>query len=374
MSPKSFAALTGCTALSLALAAYAVTGRDLPVTAAAQPEPMFAGLLDRLNEVETVRVTAGPEKLTLKRAGEGSWVIEERGGYPVEPGKVRELALGVANLRLIEAKTATPERLPRLELGDPAEAEAKSRQVELLGKGGEVLASAVVGKTKYGLYGAGQSGMYVRRGGEEQAWLAAGEFRVPAGAPELIEREILDVPQAEVARATLGADGPSPLVIAKADPKAEVYALEGAAPPPPGKGIDEAKLDRVADSLSKLSLQDVRPLAQVPFPADAPKARFETWDGLRLEARVAKTGEGDKAEHWVALAVAEGAPLGLPEAPPAVAGEAAAAAPPTRKPLVERAAEIRSRVDGWAFRLPEYLGSRLTWGPGDLLADVEPAS
>ncbi|HEX8373899.1 MAG TPA: hypothetical protein VF606_01830, partial [Geminicoccaceae bacterium] len=169
MSPKGFAVLAGATALSLALAAYAVAGRDLPVTAAAQPEPMFEGLLDRLNEVETVRVTAGPEKLTLKRAGEGGWVVEERGGYPVEAAKVRELALGVANLRLVEPKTATPDRLPRLELEDPAKAEAKSRQVELLGKGGEVLASAVVGKAKYGLYGAGRSGMYVRRGGEEQA-------------------------------------------------------------------------------------------------------------------------------------------------------------------------------------------------------------
>ena len=376
MSPKGFAVLAGATALSLALAAYAVAGRDLPVTAAAQPEPMFEGLLDRLNEVETVRVTAGPEKLTLKRAGEGGWVVEERGGYPVEAAKVRELALGVANLRLVEPKTATPDRLPRLELEDPAKAEAKSRQVELLGKGGEVLASAVVGKAKYGLYGAGRSGMYVRRGGEEQAWLAAGEFRVPAAAPELIERELLDVPQAEVARATLGADGPSPLVVAKADPKAEAYTLEGAAPPPPGKRIDEDKLERVADSLSKLSLQDVRPLAQVPFPADAPKARFETWDGLRLDVRVARTGEGDKAEHWVALAVAEGAPLGPPEIPAAAAAGEAAAAPatPAKKPLAERAAEIRRKVDGWAFKLPEYLGSRLAWGAGDLLADVEPAS
>jgi hypothetical protein len=290
---------------------------------------------------------------------------------PVEAAKVRELALGVANLRLVEPKTATPDRLPRLELEDPAKAEAKSRQVELLGKGGEVLASAVIGKAKYGLYGGGRSGMYVRRGGEEQAWLAAGEFRVPAGAPELMDRELLDVPEADVARATLGADGPSPLVIAKPDPKAEAYVLEGAAIPPPGKKVDQDKLGRVADSLSKLSFQDVRPLAEVPFPADAPEVRFETWDGLRLEARVARTGEGEKAEHWVALAVAEGASLGTPEVLPPVAGEAAR---PAGKALPERAAEIRRKVDGWAFKLPEYLGGRLAWGIDDLLADVEPAS
>lgn len=378
MSPKSFAVLAGATALSLALAAYAVAGRDLPATAAAQAEPMFAGLLDRLNEIETVRVTAGPEKLTLKRVAEGRWVIEERGGYPVEAGKVRELALGVANLRLVESKTAQPDRLPRLELEDPAKADAKSRQVELLGKGSEVLASAVVGKAKYGLYGGGRSGMYVRRGGEEQAWLASGEFRVPANAPELIEREILDIPEAEVARATLGAGGPAPLVVAKADPKAETYALEGAPVLPPGKRVDADKLARVADSLSRLSLQDVRPLAQAPLPVDAPKVLFETWDGLKVEARVAKTGEGDKAEHWVALAVAEGAPLRPPEAAPTAdaSGTAAAPAPaaePAKKPLPERAAELRRKVDGWAFKVPEYLGTRLAWGVADLLADVEPA-
>jgi hypothetical protein len=290
---------------------------------------------------------------------------------PVEAEKVRELALGVANLRLVEPKTAQPDRLPRLELEDPAKAEAKSRQVELLGKGGEVLASAVSARRSTASTAAAGRACTSAAAARSRLGSPSGEFRVPAGAPELMDRELLDVPEADVARATLGADGPSPLVIAKPDPKAEAYVLEGAAIPPPGKKVDQDKLGRVADSLSKLSFQDVRPLAEVPFPADAPEVRFETWDGLRLEARVARTGEGEKAEHWVALAVAEGASLGTPEVLPPVAGEAAR---PAGKALPERAAEIRRKVDGWAFKLPEYLGGRLAWGIDDLLADVEPAS
>ena len=188
MSPKAFAVLAGTTAVSVALAAWAVAGRDLPINAAGQPEPMFPGLIDRVNEVQTVQVTGGSAGLTLERTPAGSWVVKERGGYPAEAQRVRELALGLANLTLVEAKTARPERLGRLELDDPSKPEAKSRRVELLDKDGKALASAVVGKTKFGLYGAGRAGVYVRRGGEEQAWLAAGELDVPDTPTAVVPR------------------------------------------------------------------------------------------------------------------------------------------------------------------------------------------
>src|SRR5689334_16360397 len=169
MSPKGFAALAAVTALSLGLAGWALASRDVPVTATAQPEPMFAGLLDHLNEVATIKVSGGGKDasaLTLQKGDQGRWLVADRGGYPADAKRVRELALGLANLRLVEAKTAKPDLLPRLDLGDPAKPDAKAREVQLLDKDGKPLAAAIIGKAKYGLYGGARSGVYVRRDGD----------------------------------------------------------------------------------------------------------------------------------------------------------------------------------------------------------------
>jgi len=394
MSPKGFAVLTATTAISLGLAGWAVASRDVPVRAAGQPEPMFAGLLDKLNDVQTVKVTGGAEKVTLKRADGGKWQLEERGGYPADGKRVREVALGLANLKLVEAKTASADRLPRLDLADPDKPDAKAREIELLDKDGKQLAAAVVGKTKFGLYGGARSGVYVRRAGEEQAWLAAGQLDLPTGPMDVIPHEVIDISGEDVARVTIGADGPSPIVVSKADPKATTYDVK--APIPEGRKIDNDKAERVVSDLSALTMQDVKPAAELTVPADAPKARFETWDGVDVEARVVKTGEGDKAESWVVFAVAQGEPL-TPPAPAATAQPAPPAAPDAAKPAeqpapakdeakaedaaakdaaqpekkklpAERVADLKAKVDGWAFKLPDYAAQRMTWKVDDLLA------
>lgn len=372
MTPKGFALLAGATAVSLALAAWAVADRDLPLAAAGRPEPMFPGLLDRLNDVRTIRVAgADPAAaVTLERdqGGTGRWVVRERGGYPAEAERARELALGLANLSLVEPKTARPERLARLELEDPATAGAKSRRVELLGEAGETLAAAVVGKTRPGLYGAGRAGVYVRRAGDDQAWLAAGELPLPTGPSGVIPREIVDLPAREVARVTLGAGGPAPLVVvagaadvANPEPPPTLQGTE----PPAGRTVDAEKLGLVLGSLSGLVLQDVRPLAEANLPADAPRARFEAADGVALDVTVATTGEGEGAERWLAFTVA-GAASAAPPAAPTADGTPPATA---ERPPAERAAELKGRLEGWAYKVPEYLADRLTWDLDDLLAE-----
>src|SRR5687768_13437075 len=116
MSPRSFAVLLLATVASVGLAGWAVTEREAPLTATRQPQPLFEGLLGQLNDVSTIRVTSAGKTTTLQRGEGGVWTIAERGGYPADPARVRELALAFANLQLVEPKTAKAERLARLEL------------------------------------------------------------------------------------------------------------------------------------------------------------------------------------------------------------------------------------------------------------------
>ena len=364
MSPRRFAALAVATALSLGLAAFAVVERDVPSAGGRADQPMFAKLLDRLNEVVAMRVTGPDGIITLRRDTAGKWVLPERGGYPADVAKVRELALDVAGLQLVEAKTANEDRLPRLDLGEPGKKGARSKEVELLGQADKPLAALIIGKSNDKLSGGGRSGVYVRRKGDSQAWLAAGQLEVPSAPMDLVKREFVNLQPPEIARITLAADGPAPVVLTKPDAKAESFTLQGAVPP--GKKPDPEKLERLAGSLVALTMQDVKPAAQVPVPPGTPKARFETWGGLRLDVAAVTEGAGDKAEHWLILAPAKEPPVGPPPTPGP--GEAASS------PLSAGLDAMRAEVAGWAFKVPDYIAERMAWKEGDLLTDANGAS
>jgi hypothetical protein len=379
MQPRNFVILAGVTAVSVALAVFAIVRRDLPVTTSVASEPLFPGLLERVNEVRAVRLEGEGRKLTVEAAdGAGGWRLVEKGGYPVEAEEVRDLVLGLANLQLVEAKTAQPERLKRLELEEPGGAEAKSRRIELLGADGKPLAAAVVGKTRPGLYGGGRSGVYVRRAGDNQAWLAAGALELPHDALSLLDQEIIDIPADRVARITLDAGGSQPLVLHRPDAKAESFTVEATLPE--GREIDKSKVELLSESLAGLRMEDVKPASEVPVPPDARRARVETFDGLQVDVTLVKLSEGDAAERWVQLAVAPresaAAPPPAQQAPMAegaAAAPAAEEAPPEKSPA-ERAQALASRVQGWAFKIPPYLADRLGGGLDGLLADQPGAS
>lgn len=363
MSPKGFTILVSATAIAVALAAWSVVDRDVPDGAAPGAEqPVVAGLVDRLNDVATIATESSDGKLTLRRNDQQGWTIVDRGGYPADPGKVRDLALGVAGLRLVEAKTAAADRLPRLEVGEPGP-NAKSRRVDLLDAQGAPLASLVVGKTRFGLYGGGRSGVYVRRAGEAQAWLAAGQLDVPTKAMDLVEREFLSVQPNQLARVILGAGGQSPVVMEKAASD-EAFTLR--TPPPAGRQTDPEKLERLGSSLIALTMQEVKPAAELQPAAGARTARFETWDGLIIEVRTIVDGEGEEARHWAYFTPSAGLPVGSALVP--------AESQPAPPAAAERAALLKAKLEPWAFELPSYLAERMTWTLDDLTAPPEGAS
>jgi hypothetical protein len=382
MSPKSFSVLLAGTVVAVGLAVWAVAEREVPAASRTVDEPLFAGLADRLGEVTAIEAEAEGKSVTVRKDGE-VWRVVERGGYPADPAKVREVARALTGLRIVEAKTASADRLPRLELGDPEADKAKSRRVSLEGADGKPIASAILGKAKYGLYGGGRGGIYVRRDGETQSWLAAGEVNLPDDAMGWIDNQVVDLPERQIARVTLGAGSADPIVITRPDADKETLALDTV---PEGRQADQEAMSRVTGLLEGLSMSDVRPGADKPVPETAPRARFETRDGLVVGVALLTEGEGDAAKHWVTLEVEKGQPAAEPAETPGPAAEAATPAPAAEaapakvepadqaKPLAERVEELRRRLGGWQFELPSYLAERLTYDRDKLLAKPEGTS
>ncbi|HMR31411.1 MAG TPA: DUF4340 domain-containing protein [Geminicoccaceae bacterium] len=388
MSPRNFSILLLATVASVGLAGWAVVERQVPAASRTVDEPLFAGFDQRLGDVAAVQVRSAGETVTMRKDGD-VWRIVERGGYPADPAKLREVARAVAGLQLVEAKTASGDRLPRLELGDPSAEGAKSKLVTFEGADGKPIASVVIGKSKYNLFGGSRGGVYVRRQGEDQAWLAAGEVTLPSDIMGWIDKDVASLPEKDIVRVTLGEGGADPIVISRPQPGTDELVLDR--PPETGK-VDDEVLARVASTLDNLSMIGVRKADDKPMPADAPRARFETADGIVVTVTSTVEGQGEKEEHWLAMRVSEGqpvvppapAPAAAPAADPAApapaeaeeAQPAAAASAPAApaKPLAERVAELGARLEGWQFQVPGYIAERLTYDRQKMLAKPEGTS
>jgi hypothetical protein len=230
----------------------------------------------------------------------------------------------------------------------------------------------VVGKTRFGLYGGGRSGVYVRKPGEPQAWLAAGTLELPSDALDVVDMQVIDLPLSEVARVVLDPGG-AEIVLRRSESGTDSFTVE--ATPPEGRQFDTAKVEEVAGMLGALSMQDVKPAKELALSPSVRRSRVESLDGLVVDVAVAKLGEGDAAESWVQLSASAKEPAAatapVPATPPAAPEQAPADdGGSAKKPsAAERAAALQARFAGWAFKVPPYLGDRLGANLDGLLAE-----
>jgi hypothetical protein len=336
MTPRTLLVLGG-----LALGAATIAGglalrRPAPATAPlAAGQLMFPGVVDRLQQAAKVEITGKDGTLTLARTGD-SWGLADRGNYPVQQQRVREMFSGLTELRLTEPRTADRAQLRALNLDDPGPDSTALKLVVRDGQGA-VIADAIVGRRRVRMAGNLPEAIYVRRPAETQAWLAEGNLRLDAEWNLWIDRDLFDIKRARVASAELR-QGESVIEFARASPTAE--RLDVANPPEGWRG-EETKVDDIARALEWLTLEDVVPAASVTGATELGTASWTLFDGTRITARVV---EKDSA-RWTSFE----ATWSPPEAPPP-------AGPDQRTPEAAKAeAEAAARrLAGWYYKLPDW--------------------
>jgi hypothetical protein len=291
------------TLLLLSGAAVAALGGALLLRPAAPPPPTpataalaFPGLAQRLQGAARIEARRHDGTLGLARRGE-TWVLPARGGYPVRQEKVRELLVGLTELRLTEPRTANPELLDRLGVEDPARPGATSTLLRVLDAQGAPIAELVIGRRRVRTQGNVPESAYVRRPGESQAWLAEGRIPVDADPQLWLDRDIANIARERVRRIAIAREGQPPLVIARSgEPDGTLRITEPADAPP----AEETALDEVGRAFEFLTFLDVRPEAEAPGVALG-ETRFEMTDSLAISVRTRRAGE----DVWITLA-AEG--------------------------------------------------------------------
>src|SRR6516225_1367198 len=260
MQKRGLILLASATLALVVLAVVAIATSERGVSRAAPGERGFPGLATRLGDVGSVAIKRNALSLTFVRDGD-NWLVAEKGNYRAAAGKVRQIVLAMADLLLVEPKTQQAEFYPRLDVEDPGN--GKSTLVTLKDKSGATGAELIIGKRRYDRLGTGTDGVYVRKPGDSQAWLARGSLEFSDQLSSWLDRRILDIPEKRIAKATLTQPDGTKLVITRAKPE-DKFTVEDA--PPDAKFKSETTTSEPAMVLETLDLDDVKPAAEMPVP------------------------------------------------------------------------------------------------------------
>jgi hypothetical protein len=327
MQTKGLVTLVAVTILVVAGAVAIVANGPTSRSDARSGEQVLSGLATRIADVATIKVT-GEGAVTLQRDGTGEaavWRIVERGGYAANKSKIVPVLLGFSELKLVEPKTKEPKLYDRLDVEDPGKEGGHARLVELDEAGGKKLAELIVGKRRPDRLGTGADGLYIRRPGDAQSWLAQGSVELPTDTADWLERKLVSIENGRIQKVTLTHAGGSRLVI-KRDKEGDKFAVDGA--PADTKFKSDTAIADPAEILNGLDLVDVRLAAEQPLPAEGvAHAEWVTFDGLTITG---DTFEKD-GKSWLRLA--------------ATGGDENAA---------KEAAEITAKTQNWTFAVLSY--------------------
>jgi len=245
--------------------------------------PVLADLASHLGEVAQVTLVHGADKTTLIRR-DNQWVVSERQDYPADAEKLRQLLLGLAGLTYVEPKTKEAQNYPRLQVEDAGAPNSQSTLITVSGAQGALLGEVIAGKRLVDALGGGDDGVYVRKPGDAQSWLARGTLDL-SGASGWLDPALADLPADGVKEVLLTSPDNSRLTIARAQP-GDPFTLAELSKNRKLRSDDA--LDGVASALGGLQLTDVAPASGFVWPKTGTyHASFIFFNGLVVTADLA---------------------------------------------------------------------------------------
>uniref|UniRef100_A0A8J4HAH3 DUF4340 domain-containing protein n=1 Tax=Acidicaldus sp. TaxID=1872105 RepID=A0A8J4HAH3_9PROT len=283
MKPRTAFILLLLGTASLGLGWYAGIARDTMGEVAASAATLaFPDFAARMEAAQRLKIADHSKTLVLVRAAD-RWLLAEHGNFPALAPRVHTLLAGLAELKLVEKRTADPAEFARLGVDDPKDAKSEAREVRVLDAKGAALAAIILGHTRPNPENGGAAQVFVRRVGENQVWLAEGAVEADPDLSGWIDHQIINITRDQVASITIDRDT-SHLVLTREGDKLVVST------PATHPVLDQLKIDTLARGLEYLSFSDTR-AASAPLGQKLGTITFVTTDGLTLRAAISVEGE-----------------------------------------------------------------------------------
>ena len=357
MKLKPFALLAVVTALAVAAAAWSAVERSRATASIAPPGSLYPGLIDRVNDVARVNVDTPKTAFTIVR-GEGNvWQVKERDGYPVKFETIKQAVVGIAKMRLLEAKTAKPELHERLFLKTPKDG-GRGTIISLADKDGNSIAAIVVGKTKVAPTENEDGVHYVRRLDQAQSYLASGRVEVWETIDRWLDGTMPTVTRKRVRAATTIQPNGERAGVFRTDPDSRDFKVADI--PPGKKQMHDTVGNALGSALGFLTFDDVRLASKVDFTG-ANRALYKTFDGVTMELSVIKHDD----DYWLRLAASfDAADIKLDGLT-----EEQKKAMKSVDEAKQEVARINRRFGPWAYKLPEYKAKDFLTSASELLVE-----
>jgi hypothetical protein len=325
MSARSFLSLAILTAIALIAAIGLVVAEQIAASGDQRAGGlMFPEFAERAEDVTRVTIDARLYDMDLQLI-DGQWVAIDRADYPVRGEPIDQLLAGLQALVEYEGKTDVPDLFPLLGVADPAP-DRDSTRVTVAAADGDVLVDAILGYPANAIGRHTRGGVYVRRIGEERAWLAEGTVIPPTFVSEFFD-QLFTVTGPEVGRVTILQGDTVQFDAVKVDFATGDYDLVYLDPAigPEGATARDSAVRGMSQGIVSMTFVDAIPLEDVTIAADARTIRYVTQDGLSLSVTLA---ERNDTTYVVFVTGAE-----------------------PGSPAQERAATIAAATSQWAFEL-----------------------
>ena len=392
MKTKTLYILIGAAIIAIVIA-FAMNRASAPkVDVADRAQPVVPGLKEHLNDVSGLTfVGAGDKTLfTLRREKDG-WSVVEKSNYPVDLTKLREYLLKLSQATVLEEKTSNPKRYAELGVDDVKDASATGVRIDIAGLAQPT--KLIVGNFN----GAGGGGTFVRKDGDAQSWLAAGNLTVAKNIGDWEKRDLADIAASRIGSVTLtSADGKTWKAFKDQPGDANLKVADV----PKGREVSsDYAANSVGTVLSNLHADDVMPAKDAPPPEKAAKAHYAMFDGLTIDATTWQKDNKDYAQFAASLdTAAANAEIDRAQSKAKSDYDAIAAAKPhddkaaaaqaeAPKPLAvsdpakdrqqkldalnAEVAALKKTFDGWTFVLPTYKYTDMTKTIDDTLKPLE---
>jgi len=314
-----------------------------------------------LNDIERVTITKANNEtiVTLERKPEG-WVATNKNDYAADVSRLRQGLQALAEAKILEQKTATPELYSHLGVEDVSGDKAAGVAIALTAKGKE-LPTLILGNAD------GSKHRYVRRAGEAQSYLIDRNPEFARGVGQWLDAQIIDLRSDRIAQVTITQPDGQVVRISKPNKDAANYDL---ADVPKGRELLYPGVANViGNSLRELNLEDVEPAAASP-PAKPTVVEFRTFDGLVVRAEGEKRGDASWVGFSASVDAAQAARAAA--ATPGSAAEGAGSAANESKPAATpdpaaEAARINAKVGPWRYKIATFQYDQMTRKLADLL-------
>lgn len=333
MSGRGLLILGVLAALAVAGAILSRPGLDEAPETEAQPG-FLPGLQERIDAISRVDVRApdGSELARVERDDDG-WVVANRWNHPADLTTLRGTLIGLTEARKLEVKTDRADGHARLGVAEPGSGEGSG--VEVMLHGPDATTGVLIGNHSTGEVG----GTYLRRSGDDRAWLVSGELQRHDEIADWLDDGLVDIPAIEVHRVHIEPVDGEPVNVLL--PSQDAPRFEFIDIPDGREPVSRTLSKSIARGLAGLQLEDVRPADETTLPPRLATTRFELFDGLVIEIEAFAAARTDLSDRLVRIRA--DALVGAPQS--------------TR----DRADALNARFDGWLYRLPEYKFVNLTY-------------